>query len=210
MAEVHGISDNKAEKPTEITKYDYETSIYWESSRWESMPIPAPEWVPYDYQQNVIDLIDREFRRDGHVTCFLYGPPGKGKSNVPLLLARSYLSTMEQVFFVDTFDPTEPGSSFGIMHRRIGPTKTKPLIVVLEEVDVMVLNMHNQSIKPHEHLRSQLKCKAGWDKWLDSMERGHYKNVILLMTSNKSLDWFNELDPAYFRGKRAGLKIHLS
>jgi hypothetical protein len=85
------------------------------------------------------------------------------------------------------------------MYTRISPEQKRPLIVVLEEVDGMVLAMHQNTIKRHEHLPIQVTCKSDRNKWSDRFDCGYYKNVILMMTSNRSLNWFDELDPSYFR-----------
>jgi len=205
---VHGLmEDNTPKKPANITIYD-RIGPFWQY-RWETMLVKPPEWAPYPAQEDAINAILDEFKARGSVTCLLCGPPGSGKSNVPLLLARKLLSTHEQLAFTDTFNPTDPNDSFSAIYARISPDGKKPMIVVLEEVDGMVMAMHQNTIKRHDHLPIQVTCKADWNKWLDRFDRGYYKNVILLMTSNKTLGWFDELDPSYFREGRINIKKHI-
>jgi hypothetical protein len=206
---IHGLTDSpENEKPKMITLYD-RVGPFWHF-KWEQMTVKPPNWTPYPAQINAIDKILEEFKERGSATGLLCGPPGSGKSNIPLLLARKILETKKHVSFVDTFNPTDPNDSFSGMYTRISPTEDKPLIVVLEEVDGIVFAMHRNEIKRHEHLHIQITCKGDWNKWLDRFDRGYYKHVILLMTSNKSLDWFNELDGSYFRDGRVNLKLHVS
>ena len=52
-------------------------------------------------------------------------------------------------------------------------------------------------------------CKGDWNKWLDRFDRGYYKNVIIIMTSNKSIEWFDKLDPSYLRSGRINIKEYV-
>lgn len=207
MKEVHGLSDS-LEKDKEITLYE-RTDSYWRFV-WEKIQVPVPIFSPYQEQTSAIQTILTEFNAKNYVVCLLYGPPRTGKSNIPLLLAKNLLDNCNGVSFVDTFNPTDPNDSFGALYSHVQPTKDKPLIIVLEEVDGMILEMHSCNIKRHEHLPIQVMCKADWNKWLDRFDRRYYKNVILLMTSNRSLDWFNDLDASYFRDGRVNIKLHIS
>ena len=204
---VNGISNNVNESPKNIILYD-RVGAYW-NLKYESRSILPPQCTPYDYQINAINGILNEFNSRGNATALLYGPPRGGKSNIPLLLARTLLDASKQVSFVDTFNPTEPNDSFSALYTRINPSKDKPLIVVLEEIDGIVFNMHI-GIKRHEHMPIQITCKAEWNKWLDRFDRGYYPGVFLIMTSNKSIEYFNDLDSSYFGVGRVNIKIHIS
>jgi hypothetical protein len=204
---VNGLKEDKLQKSRDITVFD-RIGPFWHY-KWESFQVSPPNWEPYPSQEQVIHKIMDEFKTRGSATCLLCGPPGSGKSNVPLLLARYMLTSLEQIAFTDTFNPTDPNDTFSAMYTRISPDQKKPLIVVLEEVDGMVLAMHQNTIKRHEHLPIQVTCKSDWNKWLDRFDRGYYKNVILMMTSNRSLNWFDELDPSYFREGRVNIKMHI-
>ena len=205
---IHGLAEDTPEKPKDITICD-KIGPYWHY-KWETISVKPPDWTPTTSQMNAIENITSEFNTRGFATGLLYGSPGSGKSNIPLLLARKMLSTNEKVTIVDTYNPTDPNDAFSAMYSHISPDQKKPLIVVLEEVDGIILAMHRNEIKRHEHLPIQVMCKADWNKWLDRFDRGYYKNVILLMTSNKSLDWFNELDASYFRDGRVNIKMYIT
>jgi hypothetical protein len=58
-------------------------------------------------------------------------------------LANELLKSKEGVYFVDGFNPTNPGDSFDKLYSHIEPTKEKPMIVVLEEVDLFGYPKHN-------------------------------------------------------------------
>lgn len=88
------------------------------------------------------------------------GPPGTGKSSIALLLATTLRKTHNNVTFVDTFCPTDPGDSFDNMYNKVGPTKENPLVVVLEEVDNIVVRLRPDSlnkIEQHKHV-NVLSC----------------------------------------------------
>ena len=205
---IHGLTQSQEnETPKNITLYD-RVGPFWYFT-WDQMSVKPPSWTPYPSQIEAINKILQEFKERGSATCLLSGPPGSGKSNIPLLLARELLLTKKQVSFVDTFNPTDPNDSFSGMYTRINPDIDNPLIVVLEEIDGIILAMHEKVIIRHEHLHIQVTCKADWNKWLDRFDRGYYMNVILLMTSNKPLSWFNQLDESYFRDGRVNLKLHI-
>ena len=48
------------------------------------------------------------------------------------------------------------------------------------------------------------------NSFLDRFDRKMYPNVILMMTTNKDMDYFNdELDSSYLRDGRTTMKIHV-
>jgi hypothetical protein len=51
--------------------------------------------------------------------------------------------------------------------------------------------------------------KIDWNAFLDKFDMEYYPNIILILTSNKSIDYFNKLDSSYFRNGRVDLKIEL-
>jgi ATPase family associated with various cellular activities (AAA) len=179
---------------------------YWHLHYEKRLQTP-PTWIPFETQLNAMSHIMTLFLEQDSVTCLLYGPPNSGKSNIPLLLAREMLNMYTKVSFVDTYNPSDPGDCFASMYCSINPNKEHPLIIVLEEVDGLILKMHRDEIKPHEHHSLQIRTKSDWNKWLDRFGRNYYPHTILLLTSNQSPEWFDSLDRSYLRENRVNLKI---
>jgi Cdc6-like AAA superfamily ATPase len=188
----------------EITHYDREGSFF--NLKWEARPYIPPTWTPYISQAEAIDKLITEFDKKGNTSGLFYGPAGIGKSNIPLLLARKLMETCKKVSYVDTFNPTDPNDSFSTLYTRVNPSKDKPMIVVLEEVDIIIMELHQKEIKRHDNLNIQIKNKIDWNKWFDRFDRNMYQGVFLIMTSNKSIEWFNDMDMSYFRDGRVNIK----
>lgn len=129
-------------------------------------------------------------------------------------MAKKLLERCEEVSHVDTYNPIDPNDSFSALYSRLQPTEKKPLIVVLEEVDCIISKIIPKKGEPvqilrHEHLHIQIMSKTDWNKSLDRFENGYYQNVIILMTSNESLEFFNDKDYSCFRIGRVNIKLHI-
>jgi hypothetical protein len=153
---------------------------------------------------NELDVSGETKKR--YCTALLTGKPGAGKSSVPLILANELLKSKEGVYFVDDFNPTDPGDSFDKLYSRIEPSKEKPMVVVLEEVDNIVKRL-NEGIPPHKSSPILIQNKPGWNSFFDNFGKGRYRNVFFVMTSNKPQEWFDGEDSSYFRKGRVDLRI---
>ena len=45
--------------------------------------------------------------------------------------------------------------------------------------------------------------------WFDKLDKGFYPHVYIIMTTNKSINYFDELDKSYMRNNRVNLKAEL-
>jgi hypothetical protein len=52
--------------------------------------------------------------------------------------------------------------------------------------------------------------KSGWNNMLDTIQRGMYPNLILIMTSNRGPEFINSLDPSYIRKGRVDLTFEMT
>jgi hypothetical protein len=112
-------------------------------------------------------------------------------------------------YLCDTFNPCEPSDSFSNMYHTIDPTPQKPLILLLDEVDVMITKVHEETIVPHKNHPIQIYNKSTWNNMLDKIDYGLYPNIILVLCSNKTFQEINEMDPSYLRKGRIDLVQHL-
>ncbi|BCS83645.1 hypothetical protein QLL95_gp0478 [Cotonvirus japonicus] len=168
------------------------------------------DFIIDDYKSNnnqiePIKKISKIFKNKKKAVVFLHGEPGCGKSMISLLLAKKLNASI-----CDSFNPTEPGDDFANLYSYVNPTKDNPLIVVLEEFDVFITEIHNNSIIKHESIPIQIKNKSDYNKFMDRIDRGIYPWLILILTSNKNPSFIKELDSSYMRKGRVDLIIEIN
>ena len=84
----------------------------------------------------------------------------------------------------DTFTPSKPGSYFEDLYTRVSPTTNKPFILLLDEVDIMLQQIHNQTIVQHKNISTQIHDKTTWNRFFDNIQRGMYPHLIVILCSN--------------------------
>jgi hypothetical protein len=52
--------------------------------------------------------------------------------------------------------------------------------------------------------------KAGWNKFLDEIDRGMFPHLVLVLTSNRDPAFIRALDPSYIREGRVDLTFAVS
>lgn len=193
---------------------------YWERSgnsfsyRYDNREISYPKLEPYENQKFIISETIRIMNEKESKTSvvLLSGLPGTGKSTIATFLANKLLSQLidklDKVNYIDTFNPTTPGDDFGKIYRKISPTSNSPLIIVLEEIDIIINKIYN-NIPDHKYIPIQIQNKTGWNIWFDKLDKGFYPHVYIIMTTNKSINYFDELDKSYMRNNRVNLKAEL-
>lgn len=170
---------------------------------------------PKASQKHIVEQICSNYKqtedlhRVGCSVSFIHGEPGTGKSMIGEFLVQELLKVHKEVHFVDCFNPTDAGDPFAKMYTGIGPTKDSPLVVLLDEVDIIIENIHHQRILPHKNHVREVYDKVTWNKFFDNLDRLRYPFVYLVMTSNRTERFINELDASYIRDGRVGLKISL-
>lgn len=157
----------------------------------------------FDMQQSCLySKIMELYKRKPNVVTFIWGGVSVGKTYFSYILANKMEGSL-----CNTFRPTDPGESFECFYRRINPTKSKPLIILLDEIDVMLKNIHEKKIERHKKYPVSVYDKNTWNFFLDQFDYNIWRNVIVVMCSNKSIDDINKMDSAYLRKGRVHIEM---
>lgn len=158
---------------------------------------------PNDKQHPIVEKIIDGYKNkiNSRITVYIHGKPGSGKSTIPLLIAQQL-----NAHYCNKYKPTTPGHLFSTLYRTCSPTKDKPLIVVLEEVDGILVKLSNGISAHNKYCETEITDKSTWNSFLDEGSIGLYKNVIFIMTSNVNPKCFDE---SYLREGRVDMQIEL-
>jgi hypothetical protein len=193
---------NKIEQSS-IRIYDRLGSFhhFWYKKR--TMKIPSIK--PRINQKNILDQIIDHYNTNKHTVVYLHGTPGSGKSIMGFFIAEHYKCN-----YTNSFVPWHPGDTLSNLYSEVDPTEENPLILALEEIDIPLIRIHNNEIDSHKDLPIQIQNKTGWNKFFDAIDRSLFPYLIILMTSNKSVKFINELDQSYLRKGRVNLTFELN
>jgi hypothetical protein len=172
---------------TEIERYDREGSYYrlYYTPR-NILFVDNPTHIQRINQENIVSRIVESYNANKNkCTAFIHGLPGSGKTTIAYLLATKLNAT-----FCKTFNLID----------RVKPTKMKPLIILMDEINTTIRKIHNQSIDPHKDIPIPIFDKTTFNGFLDDMKYNPY--IILLLTSNESKEAIDMLDPSYVRDGR--------
>ena len=161
-----------------------------------------------DFQKKIMNKMNKITKKKGSKSgvFFLYGVPGVGKSLMTFLQA-----SQRDCSFCDSWSPIDSSDQFSKMYTSISPTEEKPLILVLEEVDKILIDLINGNIEEHKHYDKQVTIKSDWNKLLDKINVTHrYPNVTLIMTSNTTLEDLKKVDDSLLRPGRVSKSFHVT
>lgn len=132
-------------------------------------------------QKEISETIISTYKKENRVSCYIHGDVGTGKTMLCYILAKELNASI-----CDTFTPSKPGSYLEDLYSHIAPTQKKPFILLLDEIDIMLDNIHNQTIPPHKEVSIQIYDKPTWNRFFDTIHRGMYPHLIVILCSNKS------------------------
>jgi DNA replication protein DnaC len=199
-------SGERKEKPkTSIKLYYRRGHYFYLSYQTRDLSFYEDKYQARPKQVEIIDQIITIYKEKNRCVVYLYGAMGSGKSYISFLLAKEL-----KAHLCNSFNPTEPGDTLSNLYNEVLPDKDKPLIVVLDEFDVILINIHAQKIGQHKNIPVSVYNKQTWNRFMDDINLGiMYPNLILVMTSNVTPKVINELDPSYIRSGRVDLKLSL-
>jgi len=142
------------------------------------------------------DIIER-YNKAKRLVSFVYGVTGAGKSTLGLLIAKELNGA-----YCHDFNPTDPGDSFkNLMRDTKSDTDTSgPLVIVMEEIDTTIKMIHEGSVPRHSKAITSIHNKATFNSLLDDMI--FHRNMIIILTSNKTKEEIDSLDASYLREGR--------
>lgn len=198
-------SDNKNKKEEEhATITIFERLGSFTNPFFRQRKIYSNHLFPRDNQQKIINQIVHHFREHRRTVAYIHGSVGTGKSIIGLLMAKELKG-----IYCSTLKPWQPGDSIGELYSDIDPSMDNPLILIFDEVDIPLRQIH-ALIRPHREVPIMVMDKSGWNRMLDEIHWGMYPNMILIMTSNQDPALIHKLDPSYLRQGRIDLFFHLS
>lgn len=131
------------------------------------------------------------------------GGPGTGKTTTANLLATKILESDQEIKTVNiaNYDPLLPTNEWGKMLVKIRPTKSSPLIVMVDEADRKFQDcIDGKKPEIYKFFLTQCFDKESLNGWLDEVMKTD--NVILLLTMNVKLE-DTMMDPSVYRvGRR--------
>ena len=148
-------------------------------------------------QDRLFHRILKIYETKSNATCYLYGDRGKGKTFFAYLMAQQMNATL-----CKSYNPCEPGNNFCTMYSRILPTKQSPLILILDEIDILLEKVHNKKVILHKNIPTEIFDKSTWNSFFDEFDYGIYKNVIIVLTSNEPNLTIDNYDKSYLRKGR--------
>ena len=186
---------------------------YWDLT-YPSRPYPPrllSQLAPNDGQKQAVEDILTSFENKQSTVALLHGPPKTGKSTVVDLLAKRLAEDpgVKEARICRYWKPWEPNDSLFSVHSKTDASEDKPLILVLEEFDIALQKIINGTagVNNNRHLQTAVKDKSDWNTMLDEIDRGKFPHLILILTSNRHPDTFE--DSSFLRDGRVDLKIQL-
>ena len=193
-------NDKLTEEKKEIettTVMIYERSNEYYRLQYSSRKLSMKIKTALPKQRCIIESIIDIYNKKNHAVVLISGLPSSGKSITTFILAQMFNCS-----YCSMFDPTSPGDSFDKLYSTVVPTKKKPIVVLMDEIDIIIDNIHHQMIKRHKDIAIPIMNKTSWNKFFDDVDNDLYPYVIFVLTSNKDKAYFDALDSSYMRSGR--------
>ena len=198
----------QVEPPTSFDYYFIESHRVWNTD-YTKREAKICSKSPHSFQSVIVNsIIDFYHENDGVAVVLISGPPGCGKSSVCEQLIRYFAEKKQSVSFCNDFCFTKSGYWWeSLWNSR--ESEMKPMIVLVDEIDGSLNLIKTNSVEKDKNHRLTAHDKASWNRFFDAVERKTYKNLILVMTTNLTLDQIDEGDTALTRPGRVNLRFEV-
>lgn len=161
--------------------------------------------IPNEKQDSIINKIIEYYKLNNKGVFMISGKPGTGKSIMGILLAKILGGSL-----CKTYNPTIPGDNFENVYNQIDPTINNPLILLIDEFDVIIHSFHTKKLVQHKNISTEVYNKTTWNNLFDDISIKVYANVIVILTTNLTRETIEKnYDPSYIREKRINLEFTL-
>ena len=154
----------------------------------------------YDSQKQLFRDIMEFYKNNHFCKIYLSGNPGCGKTFFAYLMAHKL-----GCYLCDVYKGNEPSSNFNEIYTRAKVSSEKPMIVIFDEVDILISEIHNEVKTEHKKYNKEIYDKTSWNSFMDKIEYGMFPYVIILMTSNKRHREIGKFDVSYLRDGRVNI-----
>jgi len=193
-------SENEDENDDEKKTFDY----YWRSGNYNNIYYSKRTMVlenQYNSQQYSLSRkIIEYYNKHNNVVSYIYGNIGLGKTFMAYLLCNEINGML-----CDSFNPCEPGDYIQDIYSHVNPTCENPFVLILDEVDILLKNIHCNKIEKHKNIPTQIYNKNTWNNFLDKIELGLYPYMLVLLCSNKNKEYIDNMDHSYLRKGRVNV-----
>jgi hypothetical protein len=194
------VSENKSEEIVELPKQKitiYDRSGSYADTYFHKRSVYVHSIQSRGCQEIIITNVVNEYSKKTHAVGLIYGPPNTGKTTIGMLIAKQLNGS-----YCNSLKPWLPNCTLSLLYTIVEPSEDNPLIIAIDEFDVALFNIHNGLIKPNEKMPTTMIDKCGWNTFFDDIQRGMYPYLIVLLTTNKSPQFINQLDTCYIRKGR--------
>ena len=193
-------SEQKSEEVAELPKQKitiYDRSGSYSDTYYHKRNVYVHSIQSRSNQESVISNILQEYKKKTHAVGLIYGAPNTGKTTIGMLIAKQLNGS-----YCNSLKPWLPNCTLSQLYTIVEPSEDNPLIIAIDEFDVPLFNIHNGLIKQNEKMPTSMIDKCGWNTFFDDIQRGMYPYLIILLTTNRTPQFINELDSCYIRKGR--------
>jgi hypothetical protein len=169
--------------------------------RYKSNNFTCSNFVPRNNQNEILEDVVSYYKNNNRCVLMLTGEPGTGKSFMGILIAKELNGSI-----CKTYKPSEPGDCLRNLYDTVKPTEASPLIVMIDEFDLVIDMIHKKEIECHETIPIEVRNKTAWNTILDDINLNIYPFIIVVLTSNlDKMTIINTYEQSYIRPGRVDL-----